>query len=62
MEPVHLFVAAPNAFTFFLGRHLQALKPVSLYEFDFGRDRDGSYERSLSYPDVELTGGTAPTP
>ncbi len=61
MESVHLYVAAPNAFTFFLGRHLQALKPVSLYEFDFGRDRDGSYQRSLSYPEVESTGSPAPT-
>lgn len=53
MERVHLFVAAPNAFTFFLGRHVQVLKPVRLYEFDFGRDRHGSYEPSLSFPDIE---------
>lgn len=53
MERVHLFVAAPNAFTFFLGRHVQILKPVTLYEFDFGRDRHGSYEPSLLYPDIE---------
>ena len=53
MERVHLFVAAPNAFTFFLGRHVQILKPVTLYEFDFGRDRHGSYEPSLMYPDIE---------
>ena len=53
MERLHLFVAAPNAFTFFLGRHVQILKPVTLYEFDFGRDRHGSYEPSLSIPDIE---------
>jgi hypothetical protein len=29
------------------------LKPVTLYEFDFGRDRHGSYEPSLRYPDIE---------
>lgn len=52
MERIHLFVAAPNAFTFFLGRHVQVLKPVTLYEFDFGRDRSGSYEPSLSYPEA----------
>lgn len=53
MGRVHLFVAAPNAFTFFLGRHVQVLKPVTLYEFDFGRERHGSYDPSLSYPDIE---------
>ena len=52
MERIHLFVAAPNAFTFFLGKHVQVLKPVTLYEFDFGRERSGSYEPSLSYPEV----------
>jgi hypothetical protein len=53
MEHLHLFVAAPNAFTFFLGRHVQVLKPVTLYEFDFARERSGSYEPSLSYPPVK---------
>lgn len=57
MERVHLFVSAPNGFTFFLGRHVQILKPVTLYEFDFGRDRHGSYEPSLLYPDVEQESG-----
>ncbi len=52
MERVHLFVAAPNAFTLFLGRHVPVLKPVTLYEFDFERERSGSYEPSLSYPAV----------
>ena len=52
MERIHLFPAAPNAFTFFLGRHVQILKPVTLYEFDFGRERTGSYEPSISYPEV----------
>ena len=52
MERIHLFVAAPNAFTFFLGKHVQVLKPVTLYEFDFARERGGSYEPSLSYPEL----------
>ena len=52
MERVHLFVAAPNAFMLFLGRHVPVLKPVTLYEFDFERERSGSYEPSLSYPEV----------
>lgn len=31
----HFFIAAPNAFTFFLGQHRDAVGPVVLYEFDF---------------------------
>jgi hypothetical protein len=50
IEHIHLFVAAPNAFTFYLGKHVAVLKPVTLYEFDFARERTGSYEPSLSYP------------
>lgn len=36
---VHLFVAAPNGFTFFLGQHREAMGSVVLYEFDFGGTR-----------------------
>jgi hypothetical protein len=31
----HLFIAAPNGFTFFLGQHRDAMGAVVLYEFDF---------------------------
>jgi hypothetical protein len=44
----HLFVAGPNAFTFFLGQRLPALGPVLLYEFDFERTR--TYLPSLALP------------
>jgi hypothetical protein len=47
---LHVFIAAPNAFTFYLGRHIEAVKPVTLYEFDFQSQRAGSYEPSLSFP------------
>lgn len=47
-DTLHLFLAAPNAFTFYLGRHAAILKPVTLYEFDFEAQRDGSYQPSLS--------------
>lgn len=31
---VHLFIAAPNAFSFFLGQHLAAIGTCCIYEFD----------------------------
>jgi len=43
----HVFIAAPNAFTFFLGQHREALGPVTLYEFDFEGAVNGSYNPSL---------------
>lgn len=46
----HLFIAAPNALTFFLGQHREALGAVQLYEFDFNGTRDGSYSPSLLLP------------
>lgn len=36
---VHLFIAGPNAFSFFLGQHREALGKVVLYEYDFGGTR-----------------------
>ena len=45
---VHLFVAGPNSFTFFLGQHQQALGPVSSYEWDFDGRRGGGYSLGLS--------------
>lgn len=44
---VHLFIAGPNAFTFFLGQQQQALGPVSFYEWDFDGQRGGGYSLSL---------------
>lgn len=45
---VHLFIAAPNAFTFYLGQHSRALGPVTTYEFDFDGDRGGGYAPGFS--------------
>ena len=50
---VHLFIAGPNGFSFYLGRHVQSLKPLTLYEFDFEGRRGGSYAASLSFPEIE---------
>jgi hypothetical protein len=47
---MHLFIAAPNAFTFFLGQRQTVLGPVRLYEFDFDGDRDRSYTPALTLP------------
>ena len=45
---VHLFIAAPNGFTFFLGQHHKALGPATVYEWDFEGERGGSYSPGLS--------------
>ncbi len=46
--PVHIFVAGPNAFTFYLGQHRESLGPCVLYEFDFGGRAGGSYRPAFS--------------
>ena len=46
----HIFVAAPNALTFFLGQQQPVLGRVRLYEFDFAGGRGGSYSASLTLP------------
>ena len=51
----HLFVAAPNAFTFFLGQRQTALGPVRLYEFDFDGGRGRSYSAALTLPLVKAS-------
>ena len=51
-ERIHLFISAPNAFTFYLGRQVAMMKPLTLYEYDFTYQVDGSYRPSLSYPEV----------
>lgn len=47
---LHLFVAGPNAFTFFLGQHQPLLGPTTLYEFEFDGARSRSYAESLALP------------
>lgn len=51
---LHLFVAAPNAFTFFLGQRQPALGRVRLYEFDFEGGRHRTYAPALTLPLGEL--------
>jgi hypothetical protein len=49
---LHLFIAAPNGFTFFLGQRQPVIGRVTLYEFDFEGGRDRSYAPALTLPTV----------
>lgn len=44
---VHLFMAGPNALAVLLGQHQQAIGPVTLYEWDFERQRGGGYSPAV---------------
>lgn len=46
----HLFIAAPNGFTFFLGQQALALGSIELYEYDLEGNRDNDYSLSLTLP------------
>lgn len=48
--PLHLFIAAPNAFTFFMGQRQPGLGLVTLYEYDFEGQNGSTYKASLSLP------------
>lgn len=48
--PLHLFISAPNAFTFFLGQRQSGLGAVILYEYDFEGQHGSTYEASLTLP------------
>jgi hypothetical protein len=50
-ERVHIFIAGPNGFTFFLGQHQKALGPCVLYEWDLDCQRGGGYSPGLSMGD-----------
>jgi len=47
---VHLFVAAPGGFSFYLGQRQVSVGTVTLYEFDFEGGRGGSYQAALTLP------------
>lgn len=49
-SPLHLFIAAPNAFTFFFGQRQPSLGKATLYEYDFEGTNGGGYRPSLSLP------------
>jgi len=47
---IHIFLAVPNAFAFFLGQRISRLGRVKLYEYDFEGQHGGSYDLSLELP------------
>lgn len=47
---VHLFIAAPNGFTFFLGQRQPSMGRTTLYEYDFEGANGGGYRASLMLP------------
>ena len=44
---VHIFAAVPNSVLFYLGQQQQAIAPSVVYEFDFDRRGDKSYQPSF---------------
>ncbi len=44
---VHIFAACPNSMLFFLGQHHQSIAPCVVYEFDFDRKGNKSYQPSF---------------
>ncbi|SRR6266536_602914 len=47
---LHLFVAAPNGFLFFLGQLARSFGRCVLYEYDFDSGTPGAYQPSLVFP------------
>jgi hypothetical protein len=47
---VHLFVAAPNGFVFFLGQLSHSFGRIVVYEFDFDSNEPGAYQPAMSFP------------
>jgi hypothetical protein len=47
---IHLFIAGPNTFTFYLGQQQPRLGQITLYEFDFEGLHGNSYMPSISLP------------
>ena len=47
---MHVFIAAPNGFTFFLGQLSQGLGIFTLYEYDFEAAQLGAYKPSVTLP------------
>lgn len=49
-QRLHLFIAAPNAFTFFFGQRQPGLGISTLYEYDFEGGHGGGYKPSIVLP------------
>ena len=53
-QTVHLFVAAPNGFSFVLGQHLRPIGPAVVYEFDFESGVPGAYQAGVALPPARM--------
>lgn len=49
-QVTHLFMAAPNGFSFVLGQHLRPVGPAIVYEFDFESGVPGAYRAGVALP------------
>jgi len=47
---MHVFIAAPNGFTFFFGQLSQGLGTFTLYEYDFEAAQLGAYKPTVTLP------------
>jgi len=47
---LHVFMAAPNGFAFFLGQLARGFGPCTIYEYEFEAGTPGGYKPSLSFP------------
>ena len=53
-QTAHLFIAAPNAFSFVLGQHLRAVGPTVIYEFNFESGEPGAYQAGIALPPASV--------
>ena len=53
-QTVHLFMAAPNGFSFVLGQHLRPIGPAVVYEFDFESGVPGAYQAGVALPPARM--------
>ncbi len=53
-QTFHIFMAAPNGFSFVLGQHLRTIGPAVVYEFDFESGTPGAYEAGVALPPARI--------
>lgn len=51
-EPLHVFIAGPNGFTFAMGRTARRIARTTLYEFPFGKPDPDDYYPSISLESI----------
>jgi hypothetical protein len=51
---LHMFVAGPNAFVFFLGQHAHSFGSTLIYEYDFDTNTAGAYTPAIDLPPATI--------